>query len=93
MRFSNQFTTPKKDKKKRAKPVPIKEDHEEAQQEVQDEAQQPPTEEEKEAAAALMAALRVLKDSIMPHHIEQAEQKYRHWFPNGPMPSLGQILD
>ena len=57
MRFSNQFTTPKKDKKKRAKPVPIKEDHEEAQQEVQDEAQQPPTEEEKEAAAALMAAL------------------------------------
>ena len=43
--------------------------------------------------AALIAALRVLKDSIMPHHIKHAEQKYRHWFPNGPMPSLGQILD
>ena len=47
MRFSKQFITPKKDKKrKKAKPVPI-EEH------VNDE----PTEEEKEAAAALMAAL------------------------------------
>ena len=53
MRFSKQFTTPKKDKKKRrAKPVPIKE----AQEEAQDGAQEP-TEEEREAAAALMAAL------------------------------------
>jgi len=46
MRFSKQFTTPKKDKKKKAKPVPVEE-------QVNDE----PTEEEKEAAAALMAAL------------------------------------
>jgi ATP-dependent Clp protease protease subunit len=49
MRFSKQFTTPNKDKKKRrkAKPVPIPE---------QPTAEEP-TEEEKEAAAALMAAL------------------------------------
>ena len=46
MRFSKQFVTPKKDKKKKAKPVPIEE-------QVSEE----PTEEEKEAAAALMAAL------------------------------------
>jgi len=47
MRFSKQFTTPKKDKrKKKAKPVPIEE-----------QASDEPTEEEKEAAAALMAAL------------------------------------
>ena len=48
MRFSKQFTTPKKDKKKKAKPVPIKEEGEEEKE---------MTEEDKEAAAALMAAL------------------------------------
>ena len=36
MKFSKQFITPKKDKKKKAKPVPIKEAQDEAQEKAQE---------------------------------------------------------
>lgn len=42
--------------------------------------------------AALMAAIRMLKDSITPTHIEYASQRYKTWFPNSKVPSLAELL-
>ena len=56
MKFSRQFTRPKKTDRKKAKPVPVKEEDSEVNEEKVNEAGEP-TEEEKQAAAALMAAL------------------------------------